>query len=99
MRTKGELWLCGPVLILPPGEPLREVAAKLGTTPANLTIARFRGVFTSHYLRFAGGGAPVPLLYTDKILDPNGPLFVANTVWNLTGEFLPGLLAEGFEQT
>ena len=91
--------LCAPVSIEPPGEALRRVAEKLGTTPTNLTAARVRGVFRSNYKRFAGGGSPVPLLYTEKILDPNGPLFGGDSVWNLVGEFLPDLLAEGFEQT
>ena len=91
--------LCAPVLITPPGELWGEVAAKLGTTKGNLLRARWRGVFESRYLRMGGqGGAPVPLLYTDKVLDPSGPLFVADSVWNLTGAFMADLMAEGFEQ-
>src|SRR5687768_11031222 len=90
--------LCAPVSIEPPGEALRVVAGKLGTSRANLHIARFRGVLRSNYKRFAGGGSPVPMLYTDKTLDPNGPLLGDDSVWNLASEFLPDLLADGFEQ-
>ena len=91
--------LCGPVVIEPPGEPLREVAAKLGVDRSALAAARFHGVFRSHYRRVGGrGGAPVALLYTEKVLDPSGPMFRADPAWNLTGAFLPYLLPCGFEQ-
>ena len=91
--------LCQPVVIEPPGETLREVAAKLGVTRSNLHVARFHGVFRSRYRRVGGrGGAPVALLYTEKVLDPNGPMFRGDAAWNLTGAFLPALLPWDFEQ-
>jgi len=69
--------LCAPVTITPPGETLQEVAAKLGVGVTSLLTARARGIFRTHHIKGLGGsrGWPVPLLYTDRLLDPSAKLF------------------------
>src|SRR5690349_647415 len=64
--------LCAPVTIDPPGETLGEVAAKLGVGINSLLTARVRGIFRTHHVQGLGGarGWPVPLLYTEELLDP-----------------------------
>src|SRR5688572_18931817 len=83
--------LCAPVHITWPGEPLRDVARKLGTTPVGLTSARLANVFRVRHIPLLGGsrGKPVPLLYTDRPLDPAARLFAeADPAWNWTAKWL-----------
>src|SRR6266545_1796927 len=67
--------LCAPVKLDPPGEPLRDVANKLGVTPIGLRSARLKGLFHTRHLPQTRPGKPIPLLYTPQPLDPAGTLF------------------------
>jgi DNA-binding CsgD family transcriptional regulator len=69
--------LCKPVIIHYPGEELTDVAAKLGISPVTLRRARISGLLRARYVPGLGGkhGRPVPILYTEKQLDPNANLF------------------------
>jgi hypothetical protein len=94
--------LCAPVEIDAPGESLQEVAAKLGVSSKGLVQARLRGVFDVHHLAGLGGywGHPVPILYTDKPLDPNARLFgVADPIWGWLARDLYRRIPDDFEQT
>src|SRR3954470_4949648 len=55
--------LCRPVRIAPPGEPLTDVAAKLGCSPPSLHYAMANGVFSVRHIKGLGGkiGALVPM--------------------------------------
>ena len=93
--------LCAPVTITPPGETLQEVAAKLGVGVTSLLTARARGIFRTHHIKGLGGsrGWPVPLLYTDRLLDPSAKLFAcADRVWSWTAPDLGGRIVDDFEQ-
>src|SRR5688500_1413711 len=64
-------------------------------------MGRIQGRIRAHYLQrgAASGGKRLALIYCDGPLDPCAKGFVScDPLWNLTGEFLPDLLPEGFEQ-
>jgi hypothetical protein len=94
--------LCWPVRIEPPGETLREVAKKLGVSTRGLTVARLKEVFRVRYVRGLGGwwGKPVPVLYTDRLLDPAMQTFAApDRLWSWTATYLPTRVSRKFKQT
>jgi hypothetical protein len=92
--------LCAPVHLTAPGEPLIDVARKLGTTPAGLLGARVAGVFQTHHVAGLGGhwGKPRPLLYTRQPLDPAARGFASpDPVWAATARHLPGRIPRGIK--
>jgi hypothetical protein len=94
--------LCWPVRIEPPGETLRDVAKKLGVSPRGLTVARLNDVFRVRYVRGLGGwwGKPVPVLYTDRLLDPAMQTFrIPDRLWSWTATYLPTRVPKRFKQT
>jgi hypothetical protein len=94
--------LCAPVEIDPPGESLQEVAAKLGVTRMGLLPARLRNVFQVRHVAGLGGywGHPVPILYTEKKLDPNARLFgLADPIWGWLSRDLHERIPTDFQQT
>jgi DNA-binding CsgD family transcriptional regulator len=94
--------LCYPVRIEPPGEPLTVVAAKLGVTVGCLQTARCKGIFRTHFIKGLGGarGWPVPMLYTDKALDPGTREFARpDPLWSWAAWYLTDRIPLDFEQT
>ncbi len=83
--------LCALVKIEPPGQPLADVARLLGTN-TGMIASRFNGrVFRTHHIKGLCGsrGWPVPMLYTDRLLDPSRKLFVLpDEAWSWTCSFL-----------
>lgn len=93
--------LCGGVRIEWPGETLSDVAKKLGVSTRGLTVARLRGVLSVHYQRGLGGwwGKPVPMLYSERALDPSGQMFQrTDPLWSWAAEHLEAAVPEEFEQ-
>src|SRR5689334_11320204 len=94
--------LCRPVHIAPPGEPLVDVAAKLGCEPSTLSRAMAHGVFSVRHIKGLGGkiGARVPMLFTREPLDPQSSRFhrpphpICGTDWMHLADALP----DDFEQ-
>ena len=94
--------LCAPVHIDPPGEDAHDVAKKLGVSVHGLWTARFRGVFHAHHVRRLSGkrGKPVPVLYTDRELDPATPLFTRpDPLWVWTAGSLLKKIPPRLQQT
>ena len=93
--------LCAPVRLTAPGEPPRDTARKLGTTPPGLMHARVKKIFRAHYIPpTAGRGRPVPLLYTDQSLDPCAQEFARHDrAWTWTTMELDERLPPDFAQT
>ena len=94
--------LCIPVRIDPPGEPWDDVAKKLGVNYCGLRTARISGVVHTHHIPRLGGrrGRPVPLLYTDQLLDPGSRGFVnSDPLWGWTARYLTHRLDRDFHQT
>src|SRR6476646_9199816 len=85
------------------GEVAREVAEKLGTTPAGLQGARWAGRFTERYVQGLGGThcKPIPLIHSWETLDPSGSWFFArpDQLWGCLWEFLPDMVPDDFEQS
>jgi hypothetical protein len=87
---------CAPVELLSPGEPLKIVAEKLGTTPHGLLNARLNKRFHTHHVGALDGhwGKPHPMLYAPGELDPSArgwpapdPLF--SIIAKLIGSRIP----------
>jgi hypothetical protein len=97
------LWhLCSPVEITPPGQPLRDVAAKLGTHPGNLLDARLAGLFRVRHFPILDGhaGKPHPFLSCPHPLDPAARGFrPADPLWSWTATYLPSRLPKDFQTT
>jgi DNA-binding CsgD family transcriptional regulator len=94
--------LCDPVRIDPPGQTIHEVAAKLGVTVECLLTVRADGVLRSRHVKGLGGvrGWPVPLLYTERLLDPGSRGFVcADPLWSWTATFRTNRIPPAFAQT
>ena len=91
--------LTKPVHLDKPGEPLTDVAAKLGTTPHGLHDARLACVFRTHHIP-SRSGKPTPLLYTDRPLDPSARSFAsADPAWSATIASAGDRIPDGIEQT
>jgi DNA-binding CsgD family transcriptional regulator len=82
--------VCAPVQLASPGEPLADVAQKLGMTPCNLLGARLAGRFNTHHVPALNGhwGKPHPILYTRDPLDPGArQLRGPDPAWSTTSPF------------
>ena len=101
LRTDFLRLLCKPVMIDPPGQTLAEVAAKLGTTRGGLLDARINGTFRVRHINGLGGARGlVPLLYTDKPLDPSIHGFcAADELWGWTSAWRGDRVPEGIDQS
>jgi DNA-binding CsgD family transcriptional regulator len=94
--------LCAPVTLTAPGETLREVANKLGTTPMGLHAARLNNRFHVHHVKGLSGsrGRPVPVLYTDRPLDPSAKNFAEpDPAWLWTATYIVSRIPRDFAQT
>ena len=95
--------VCRPYRVMPPGEPAFEVARKLGVGYSTLANAMRKGFF--HITPKPGlrgrWGNPVPLIYSDRLLDPNGDmsLQMPDPIWGTHDTFLSDRVPDGIEQT
>ena len=95
------LRLCRPFHIPPPGLPASEIAALLGIHPRTLYSSRYRGLFSTHYIPHLGGkrSHPIPLLYTDKPLDPaHHRLAMPDPFFGNIWDYRTPILPENFSQ-
>jgi hypothetical protein len=95
--------LCAVVRITPPHEDWHRVAKNLGVAPATLRSARANGALRVEYYpgEFGRHCKPIPLLYTDQLLDPQAGWSYQrpDPVWGTLWQFLPNFLPDAFEQT
>ncbi len=83
--------LTAPVYIDRPGEPLLDVARKLGVTQSSLVDARLKGIFRVRHVEGLNAhfAKPHPILYTDQPLDPSTRGFVMpDPIWSTTAALL-----------
>ena len=92
--------VCRAVTLDAPGQTRGEVAQKLGTTPQGLVDARIKGTFRVHHIKGLGGARGlVPLLYTDKQLDPCVRGFeMPDEAWSWTTTLCRDRIPGGIEQ-
>jgi len=101
--THGLRKFCRPVRTDSLGQQVGEVARELGVSPQAVLDARWAGRFTEKLIKGLGGkhGPPVPLIHSWTALDPGGTGHFAkpDALWGALWEFLPDMIADGFEQT
>src|SRR5437016_5866444 len=94
--------LCRPVYIEWPGEPWWAVAEKLGVQHRGLQNSRIKGVLRAHYVPGFGGrrGRPIPILYTDRPLDPSSRSLFApiEPLWVSGSHILRDLIPQDLKQ-
>jgi DNA-binding CsgD family transcriptional regulator len=92
---------CEPVTLQKPGELWDSVARRLGVAPRMLNMSRVNGTVRTHYVRgLLGRSMPVPILSSDRPLDPGSRSFrLQDSWWGWTCTFLPHRLPGDFEQT
>jgi DNA-binding CsgD family transcriptional regulator len=93
--------LVKPIRTERPHSEKSDLARELGITPASLTTAIRRGVFSVRRIPLLGGkpGYPTPLLSSDKPLDPANSLFESShPLWTTQWKYLSDHVPADIEQ-
>src|SRR5688572_13708043 len=93
--------LCMPQYIVAPGEPAYRVIKKLGCTYSEILHAMKMDTFYLRRIPRLGGrrGKPVPVIYCEGLLDPNGPLFhMPDKVWSTHLAYNSERIPDGISQ-
>lgn len=95
--------ICRPFVIPKPGLDMEIVARELGVSRTTLKQMVGRGMFNVHYVQNLGGkwGHPVPVLYTDRPLDPcNGRgREYSDPAWGMLSRYVADHVPADLEQT
>jgi hypothetical protein len=94
--------LVRPIFIPKPGIEQAELARMMGCSYSNLRAAIRCGAFRVHHVRGLGGkwGPPVPVLYTDRPIDPSRQLWNhADPLWGTTWKYLCDRVPDDLCQT